>query len=71
MNWEFTLSRLTHFKELAKPKTAKIMATMELGRRHKLAVVKHQNKVTSSASVFDLIQPLLGLFVMRNFGCCI
>jgi len=40
---------------------------MELGRRHKLAAGKHQNKVTSSASVFDLMQPLLGTLNHEEF----
>ena len=57
---KLTLSQLTHFKGIGEAKAIKIMATIELGRRHKMAVVKHQNKVTSSISVFNLMQPLLG-----------
>ena len=64
---KLTLSRLTHFKGIGEAKAIKIMATMELGRRHKLAAVKHQNKVTSSASVFDLMQPLLGTLNHEEF----
>ena len=64
---KLTLSRLTHFKGISEAKAIKIMANMELGRRHKLAAVKHQNKVTSSASVFDLMQPLLGTLNHEEF----
>ena len=64
---KLTLSRLTHFKGIGEAKAIKIMATMELGRRHKLAAGKHQNKVTSSASVFDLMQPLLGTLNHEEF----
>ena len=64
---KLTLSQLTHFKGIGEAKAIKIMATMELGRRHKLAAGKHQNKVTSSASVFDLMQPLLGTLNHEEF----
>ena len=64
---KLTLSRLTHFKGIGEAKAIKIMATMELGHRHKMAPVKHQNKVTSSASVFDLMQHLLGTLNHEEF----
>lgn len=57
---KLSLPQLTHFKRIGEAKAIKIMATMELGRRHKLTEVKHLHKVTSSASVFDVMQPLLG-----------
>lgn len=64
---KLTLSQLTHFKGIGEAKAIKIMATMELGRRHKMAAVKHRNKVTSSISVFNLMQPLLGALNHEEF----
>jgi DNA repair protein RadC len=64
---KLTLSQLTYFKGIGEAKAIKIMATMELGRRHKMAAVKHQNKVTSSISVFNLMQPLLGALNHEEF----
>ncbi len=64
---KLTLPQLTHFKGIGEAKAIKIMASMELGRRHKRTTVKHQNKVTSSASVFDLMQPLLGTLNHEEF----
>ena len=43
------------------------MATMELGRRYKESSTKHQPKITSSASVFELMQPLLGSLDHEEF----
>ena len=64
---KLTLSQPTHFKGIGEAKAIKIMATMELGRRHKMGAVKHQNKVTSSISVFNLMQPLLGALNHEEF----
>ena len=55
-----SLAQLTLFKGIGEAKAIKIMATMELGRRYKESGTKYQPKVTSSASVFELMQPLLG-----------
>ena len=55
-----SLAQLTLFKGIGEAKAIKIMATMELGRRYKESGTKYQPKVTSSASVFELMQPLIG-----------
>jgi DNA repair protein RadC len=64
---KLSLSQLTHFKGIGEAKAIKIMATMELGRRHKFTQLKHQHKVISSASVFELMQPLLGYLNHEEF----
>jgi len=64
---KLSLAQLTSFKGIGEAKAIKIMATMELGRRHKEGATIHQPKITSSASVFELMQPLLGLLEHEEF----
>ena len=40
---------------------------MELGRRHKLAQIQKRLKTTSSQTVFDIMQPLLGSLEHEEF----
>ena len=40
---------------------------MELGKRHKLAQVHKRLKITSSQTVFDIMQPLLGSLEHEEF----
>ena len=64
---KLSLAQLTRFKGIGEAKAIKIMAAMELGRRHKEGATMHQPKVTSSASVFELMQPLLGILKHEEF----
>lgn len=64
---KLSLAQLTSFKGIGEAKAIKIMATMELGRRHKEGAIIQHPKVTSSASVFELMQPLLGLLEHEEF----
>ena len=64
---KLSLAQLTRFKGIGEAKAIKIMATMELGRRHKDSGTKHQPKITSSVSVFELMQPLLGILKHEEF----
>jgi DNA repair protein RadC len=40
---------------------------MELGRRHKSAQIQRRLKITSSQTVFDIMQPLLGSLEHEEF----
>ena len=64
---KLSLVQLTSFKGIGEAKAIKIMASMELGRRHKEGATMHQPKITSSASVFKLMQPLLGSLDHEEF----
>lgn len=64
---KLSLAQLTSFRGIGEAKAIKIMATMELGRRYKESSTKHQPKITSSASVFELMQPLLGSLDHEEF----
>ena len=56
-----------HFKAIGEAKAIKITAAMELGRRHKLAQTQKRLKITSSQTVFDIMQPLLGSLEHEEF----
>ena len=56
-----------HFKGIGEAKAIKIKAAMELGRRHKLAQIQKRLKITSSQTVFDIMQPLLGSLEHEEF----
>lgn len=56
-----------HLKGIGEAKAIKITAAMELGRRHKLAQIQKRLKITSSQTVFDIMQPLLGSLEHEEF----
>ena len=56
-----------HIKGIGEAKAIKITAAMELGRRHKLAQIQKRLKITSSQTVFDIMQPLLGSLEHEEF----
>ena len=64
---KLSLAQLIQFKGIGEAKAIKIIAAMELGRRHKLAVAKPQPKIVSSSSVFELIHPLIGSLNHEEF----
>ena len=64
---KLSLKKLMHFKAIGEAKAIKITAAMELGRRHKLAQTQKRLKITSSQTVFDIMQPLLGSLEHEEF----
>ena len=64
---KLSLKKLMHFKGIGEAKAIKITAAMELGRRHKLAQIQKRLKITSSQTVFDIMQPLLGSLEHEQF----
>jgi DNA repair protein RadC len=55
------------FKGVGQVKAITIAAAFELGRRRRLEEVKERFKISSSRSVFDLMQPLLGELPHEEF----
>ena len=64
---KMSLKKLLHFKGIGEAKVIKFTAAMELGRRHKLAQIQKRLKITSSQTVFDIMQPLLGSLEHEEF----
>ncbi|WP_297507208.1 DNA repair protein RadC [Flavobacterium sp.] len=62
-----TVPQLMKFKGVGQVKAITIAAAFELGRRRRLEEVKERFKISSSRSVFDLMQPLLGELPHEEF----
>jgi DNA repair protein RadC len=61
------ISDLTKFKGIGEAKAITIIAALELGRRRRLGEVLQKNKIISSQSVFELMQPLIGELPHEEF----
>ena len=57
---KLSLKQLMDFKGIGEAKAITIAAAMELGRRRRGEEALHKMKITSSISVFELMQPVLG-----------
>lgn len=55
-----TLLQLMNFKGIGEAKAVSIVAALELGRRRRTEEALEKEKISSSTSVFELMQPLLG-----------
>ena len=55
------------FKGIGKAKAISIAAAMELGRRRRAAEALERKKITSSHSVFEYLQPILGELPHEEF----
>ena len=55
-----SVSELMNYKGIGEAKAITIVAALELGRRRRAETVLETKKITSSSTVFDLMQPLLG-----------
>lgn len=64
---KFTINDLTKFKGIGEAKAITIMAAMELGRRRRNEEAVEQKKITSSTSVFEYFQPLIGELPHEEF----
>lgn len=63
----FTISDLMKFKGIGEAKAITILAAMELGRRRRAGEALEKKKITSSHSVFELMQPLIGELPHEEF----
>ncbi len=64
---KFTIKKLMEFKGIGEAKAISIVAAMELGRRRRAEEAVQQSKITSSLSVFELMQPVIGELPHEEF----
>lgn len=64
---KLSLKQLTQFKGIGEAKALSIIAAMELGRRRRSEEAIEKVKITSSNSVFELLQPNIGELAHEEF----
>lgn len=64
---KLSIKQLMEFKGIGEAKAITITAALELGRRRRLEEGLQLEKITSSRSVFDLMQPILGELPHEEF----
>ncbi|MEN9336680.1 MAG: hypothetical protein RLZZ500_1667 [Bacteroidota bacterium] len=62
-----TLAQLMTFKGVGEAKAITIAAALELGRRRRIEETQDRIKISSSKSVFDLMQPIIGELPHEEF----
>jgi len=64
---KLTINQLMAFKGIGEAKAITIVAALELGRRRRGEDVLEKKKITSSATVFELMQPIIGELEHEEF----
>ncbi len=64
---KLSIQQLMEFKGIGEAKAISITAALELGRRRRLEDPLQLEKITSSRSVFDIMQPILGELPHEEF----
>ncbi|NNL15488.1 MAG: DNA repair protein RadC [Flavobacteriaceae bacterium] len=64
---KLSVKQLMDFKGIGEAKAVSIAAAMELGRRRRGEEALEKKKITSSASVFELMQPVIGELQHEEF----
>ena len=64
---KLSLKQLMEFKGIGEAKAISIIAAMELGRRKRGEEALKKHKITSSRSVFELMQPVIGELPHEEF----
>lgn len=64
---KLTIKQLTAFKGIGEAKAISIIAALELGRRRRGSEALERKKITSSKSVFELMQPEIGELPHEEF----
>lgn len=64
---KLTLKQLMHFNGIGEAKAITIAAALELGRRRRLETALQKPKITSSKSVFELMQPVIAELPHEEF----
>ncbi|MDT0644802.1 DNA repair protein RadC [Zunongwangia sp. F363] len=62
-----SVSQLCSFNGIGEAKAVSIVAALELGRRRRLEEALEKKKITSSHSVFELMQPVIGELPHEEF----
>lgn len=64
---KLSLNQLKSFKGIGEAKAVSIIAALELGRRRRSEEALEKKKISSSTSVFELMQPLIGELPHEEF----
>ena len=64
---KLSISQLCKFKGIGPAKAVTIAAALELGRRRRLEEALEQKKITSSNSVYEIMQPIIGELQHEEF----
>ena len=64
---KLTVAQLNNFKGIGDAKAIAIQAAMELGRRRRIEEAIELQKVTSSKTIFDVMQPIIGELSYEEF----
>jgi DNA repair protein RadC len=64
---KLSIKQLMAFKGIGEAKAITIVAALELGLRKRSESALEKNKITSSASVFELMQPIIGELQHEEF----
>jgi DNA repair protein RadC len=64
---KLSVNQLNHFKGIGDAKAITIQAAMELGRRRRLEAAIELQKITSSKTIFDIMQPIIGELAYEEF----
>jgi DNA repair protein RadC len=62
-----TITQLLHFKGIGEAKAIAILAALELGRRRRAEEAVALPKITSSKTIFEIMQPLIGELSHEEF----
>lgn len=64
---KLTIQQLMTFKGIGEAKAISILAAMELGRRRRAEEALELQKITSSKSIFEIMQPIIGELAHEEF----
>lgn len=64
---KLSIKQLMAFKGIGPAKAICIIAALELGRRRRTEEVLEKEKITSSASIFEMLQPVIGELPHEEF----
>lgn len=64
---KLSIQQLCEFKGIGEAKAISIIAALEMGRRRKNEDVNELSKITSSKTIFDIMQPLIGELAHEEF----
>jgi len=64
---KLSIKQLMEFKGIGEAKAITIVAALELGRRRRGEEALNKKKITSNASVFELMQPIIGELPHEEF----
>ncbi len=64
---KLSISQLTNFKGIGDAKAISIIAALELGRRRRAEDAVELTKITSSKTIFEIMQPIIGELPHEEF----